>query len=132
MVIRNDRLRAAGALACLALLAGCNGVPGAVPVPQTPAQAAYALEATYDAALDVAVSYAVLPKCAAGGPALCSDPAMVRHVNAVAHTAWAAIRAAETVARATQPDTTAQANAQAAAQAALGALVTLVATLKVS
>lgn len=114
------------ALACTGALAGCSAAP------KTAAQTVFALQATYDAALDVAVAYATLPRCAPGAPAVCSDGAAVRRVNAAAHQAWAAIRAAQALARAAKPDVTALANARADAELALAVFTALTTQLKVT
>lgn len=100
--------------------------------PVTPAQTVFSLEAGYDAAINVAIVYASLPRCIQGGPALCSDPKLVRETNNVAHQAWAAIRAAEVAARARKPDPVATAQTLAAAQAALAALRAITDNMKVS
>jgi hypothetical protein len=110
-------LIAAGVLA----LAACTAAP------RTPAQAVFALEASYDGALSGVVAYAMLPRCAEGGPVVCSEPAVVRQVNETAHRAWVAIRAAQAIAVSYRPDATALANATAAAVAALGELTSLTA-----
>jgi hypothetical protein len=116
------------AIAALCLLTSCA-------TPETPAQTAFALEAGYDAAIDVAVAYAMLPRCAPHGPALCSDPAVVKQASEAAHLAWQAIRAAQA---ATSPPGAAHADPAAAASAlgkardALGQLRTLTASMKVS
>lgn len=116
------------AAAGLGLLAACS----AMPVPRSPAQAVFALEATYDAALDVAVAYSMLPQCRTGGAAVCSDPAVVRQVNEAAHRAWVAIGAASRIARTIHPDASALSNAEAAAEQALAELRALTTNLKVS
>jgi hypothetical protein len=102
------------------------------PTAQTPAQAVFALEASYDAALEVAVAYATLPACGAEAPPLCSDRALVRRVNTAAHQAWVAIRAAQALAVAVHPDATALAAARANAERAFADLTELTASLKVN
>ena len=114
------------ALACAGALTACSTTP------KTAAQTVFALEASYDAALDIAVTYATLPRCAPGAPPVCSDAAAVRRVNEAAHLAWAAIRAAQALARTARPDVTALTNARAAAELALATLTALTAPLKVS
>ena len=89
--------------------------------PQSPAQTVFALEAGYDAALNIAIAYATLPRCAPAGPVLCSDAAIVRQANAVAQQAWAALRAAEAAVRTAAPNRSRIVQAIAAAQAALAA-----------
>lgn len=100
--------------------------------PHTPAQTAFALEAGYDAALIAAIGYASLPRCALAGPQPCSEPAVVRRANTVAHQAWGAIRAAQTAVQARQADAAAIAQALTAAQAALAALRAITDQMKVS
>ena len=112
----------------LSLLGACS----AMPVPQSSAQAVFALEATYGAALDVAVAYTMLPQCRTDGAAVCSDPAVVRQVNEAAHRAWVAIGTASRIARTIYPDASALSNAEAAAEQALVKLRSLITSLKVS
>ena len=100
--------------------------------PVSPAQTVFSLEASYDAAINVAIVYASLPRCIKGGPVLCSEPKLVRDTNTIAHQTWTAIRAAEIVARAQKPDPAATAQALAAAQAALAALRARTDNMKVS
>ena len=116
------------AMAGLGLLGACS----AMPVPQSSAQVVFALEATYDAALDVAVAYAMLPQCRSGSVEVCSDPAVVRQVNEAAHRAWVAIGTASRIARTIHPDASALSNAEAAAEQALTELRALTTNLKVS
>jgi len=117
------RHRIAGAYLCL--LAACTA-------PQTPAQTVFAMEAGYDAAIQVAIVYATLPRCTEGGPKLCSEPDIVRQANSAAHLAWAAIRAAEATARMEKPDANATAQALAAARASLAALRVITDNMKVN
>jgi len=112
----------------LSLLTACS----ATPVPRSPAQAVFALEATYDVALNVAIAYAMLPQCRSNGVGMCSDPAVVRQVNEAAHRAWVAIGTASRIARTIQPDASALRNAEAAAEQALAELRALTSNLKVS
>ena len=108
----------------LSLLAACTA-------PQSPAQTVFAMEAGYDAAIQVAIVYATLPRCAEGGPKLCSEPNIVRQANDAAHLAWAAIRAAEATARLEKPDADSIAQALAAARATLAALRVITDNMKV-
>ena len=117
--------RALLALACACALSACSAAT------HTPAQAIFAMEAAYDAALDIAVAYATQPRCA-GAIVLCSDPAMVRKINDVAHQAWIAMRAAQAAARAVKPDMAALAAARAKAERALENLTILITQLKMS
>jgi hypothetical protein len=116
--------RALAAALGLAALAACSAAP------QTPAQAVFALQAAFDAALDVAVGYASLPRCAPDRPAPCSEAARVARANDVAQNAWRAIRAAEAAARAPGGGADARAGALAAAEAALAELIALTASMK--
>lgn len=86
-------------------LAACAHVQ-APPVPKTPAQTLYAVEAGLDAAVQVATDYASLPRCgetitdSAGGStgvseALCSDRATVQRIDTAAHKASDAVRLAQ-------------------------------------
>jgi hypothetical protein len=113
------------ALAALCLLTSCNA-------PESPAQTAFALEAGYDAAVDVAIAYAMLPRCVTHGPTPCADPTVVRKANDIAHQAWQAIRAAQAAAQALHADPAATASALAKARDALGNLRALTSNMKVS
>lgn len=62
---------------------------------ETPAQKVYAARVAYGAALDVALEYESLPRCADGGPVLCSDPAAVAVIRDAQLTADTALDAAE-------------------------------------
>ena len=71
----------------LTIVAGCTTVGGGS---TTPAQAVYAAEGAYAAALTVAVAYGKLPRCGAASPTLCSQQKVVDQIklaDAVAHTA---------------------------------------------
>jgi hypothetical protein len=114
------------ALFCACALSGCAGAP------RSPAQAIFALQAGYDAALDIAVAYAGLPRCGPDGLLLCSDRALVRQVHSAAHKAWIALQAVQSLARAQNPDPSALATARTAAELALAALTALTAQMKVS
>lgn len=95
-------------------------------------QALFAAEEGYTAALVVADAYAALPACVPGGPALCSDPAVVAKVAAAATAAQFAVAAAEAVVNASQaPTPEAEAAAVADAVKAAADIQTAVAGLKV-
>ncbi len=113
------------AAAVLCLMTACAA-------PTTPAQTAFALEASYDAAISVAIAYATLPRCAPGVARPCSDPGVVRATNTLAHQAWQAMRAAQAAAVGEHADPAAAARAIAAARDALGALRAITDTMKVS
>lgn len=117
------------ATAALCLLTSCAA-------PASPAQTAFALEAGYDAAANIAIAYAVLPRCGPATAKLCSDPMVVKKTNDIAHQAWIAIRAAEAATRphaqAAPPDPATIARALTDAQAALAALRAITDHLKVS
>lgn len=100
--------------------------------PNTPAQTAFALEAGYDAAINIAIAYASLPRCAPAVPQPCSEPVVVRRTNTVAHQAWGTIRAAQSAVQARRADPAGIAPAIAAAQAALAALRAITDQMKVS
>ena len=100
--------------------------------PNSPAQTAFALEAGYDAAISVAIAYAMLPRCAGGVAQPCSESAIVRSANTVAHQAWQAIRGAQSAVMATRTDPAATAQAIKAARDALTALRAITDKLKVS
>jgi len=123
--------RILSALAFAGALTAC-APQGPSPGAQTPAQAVFALEASYDAALEVAVAYATLPMCGGEAPKLCSDRTLVRRINTVAHQAWVAIRAAQALAVAAHADPAALATARANADRALVELTTLISGLKVN
>lgn len=116
----------------LTALALAGALSACAPTAQTPAQAVFALEASYDAALEVAVAYAILPMCGTDALPLCSDRALVRRINTAAHQAWVAIRAAQALAVAAHADPTALAAARANADRALAELTALTSSLKVN
>jgi hypothetical protein len=108
-------LKIAPAILCLAL-AACGGVQ----VPQTPAQAAYALRGTLIAALGVANTYEDLPSCLAKTDPtwtpVCSDNGVIAVINAAAPSAGALVNAA--VAVVSDPASSAAAQQAAVDQAA--------------
>ena len=100
--------------------------------PNSPARTAFALEAGYDAAISVAIAYAMLPRCATGVAQPCSEPGIVRNANTVAHQAWQAIRGAQSAVMATRADPAAIAQAITAARDSLNALRAITDKLAVS
>lgn len=122
-------MRHCRALTLLCLLTSCA-------TPNSPAQTAFALEAGYDAAISVAIAYAMLPRCAARGAVAvaqpCSEPAIVRDANTAAHQAWQAVRAAQSAVMATRADPAASAQAIQAARDGLNALRAITDKLPIS
>lgn len=118
-------MRHCRAVAVLCLLTACA-------TPNSPAQTAFALEAGYDAAISVAIAYAMLPRCAAGVAQPCSEAAIVRTTNTVAHQAWRAIRGAQSAVMATRADPVTAAQAIKAARDSLNTLRAITDKLKVS
>jgi len=109
-------------LTLLALIVvACAGTP------QTPQQAVFLVKTDYQAALVVAVAYKHLPLCETGAPAICSQPKVVRQLQAASAAAGAILDGAETAARDGEPTATALLTA---AQQAVAALSTLTQTLR--
>lgn len=86
------------AAAALSLsLAACAGTPSAT-VPADPAQAVYAAKTAFLGALQVADSYAALPKCPVP-QGLCSDPKIVQAAYKTGLQAQTALDTAEAIVR---------------------------------
>jgi hypothetical protein len=111
-----------------ATLASCAGLQ---PAPQSPAQAVYAVEGDYAAALAVAVRYRSLPPCSASMIALCSTPEILAQLEKGDVAAWTAIEAAQTTVRTPGATSDTETAALAAAQQATTAFQTIASTLKV-
>lgn len=109
-----------------------GGGVGTVPLPSTPAQGSYALSASFDASLSVAVAYAELPRCKVNGPVICSDRMVVLRGNEIAKKVRAGLKTVETVSRAIKPDQSKLDNAIAAAKAALEEFSYFTALMRVS
>jgi hypothetical protein len=120
-------MRRAAVLALAAALASCSAVQ---PVPQSPAQAVYAVEGDYAAALAVAVQYRALPQCSASTTALCSRPEVIAQIQKGDAAAWAAIEAAQNTVRTPGVASDAETTALMAAQHATQAFQQIAATLK--
>jgi hypothetical protein len=103
----------------------------AQPAPQSPAQAVYAVEGDYAAALAVAVQYRALPSCSATTTALCSTPEVLAQLEKGDAAAWSAIEAAQNTVRAPGTSGNDETAALAAAQQATTAFQQIAATLKV-
>ncbi len=106
-----------------ALLAACSTTP------QSPAQAVYAVQGNYAAALTIAVAYKQLPSCATTTATLCSKPDIVVKLQKADDVAYPALQAAQNTVR--QPN--AGANAQTAifaAEQAVAALTAITSTLQ--
>lgn len=114
------------ALAGLLGLAGC----GTGSTPQTPAQAAFAIRATYNGAMTVATAYDKLPPCV-GPLVICSQQAVKTQIKVAVDTADPLIAAEEAIALSIKPDATALANAIAAANAALNNLTAITTVLRI-
>ena len=112
------------------LIFACLTGFGCATAPQSPAQAVYAVQGNYAAALSVAVAYKQLPACQQGGPVLCSDSGVVKKLQAADDSAYAALTAAQNVVRSPGAGLNAQ-TAIVAAQNAVNILAALTANLKV-
>jgi hypothetical protein len=121
-------VRRATVLALALAPAACAGLQ---PAPQSPAQAVYAVEGDYAAALAVAVLYRALPPCAAATTALCSTPELLAQLEKGDAAAWSAIEAAQSTVRAPGASSNDETAALAAAQQATTAFQQIAATLKV-
>ena len=114
------------AVLALAVLTGF----GCATTPQTPAQAVYAVQGTYAAALQVAVTYKGLPSCARPDkPVLCSDADVVKKLQAADNVAYASLTAAQNTVRSPGAGANVQ-TAIVAAQQAVNALAAITATLR--
>ena len=111
--------------ACLTLSACASSV-----TPQTPAQALYATEGYLTAAVQVATTYAQLPRCPQ--PTLCSDQATVNQIDAAAQTATASVLSAQTLLGTSSTTTSAAEAAVAAAAQAVTSLTALTSKVKVN
>ena len=120
-------MRRVALIALASALAAC----AARPAPQSPAQAVYAVEGDYAAALAVAVQYRALPQCSASTTAMCSTPEMLAQVEKGDAAAWAAIEAAQNSVRTPGASSNDETAALAAAQQAAAAFQQIAATLKV-
>ena len=103
---------------------------GCATSPQTPAQGVYAVQGTYATALTIAVAYKALPVCQQGAPVLCSQPSVVATLQKADDAAFAALTAAQNIARTPGAGANAQ-TAIVAAQQAVSALTSITATLQV-
>jgi len=73
------------AIGCLALVGCARTVPATAvtpalvvpPAPKSPDEAVAELETAYIGALELAASYAQLPRCGAGAPSVCSSPPLI-------------------------------------------------------
>lgn len=89
---------------CLALLVvpllllapGCNTAEN---VAKTPAQRVFAVQADYNAALNLALAYESLPRCSAAITSGCSQPAVVTELRRADNVAYSAIKAAQDTVR---------------------------------
>ena len=114
------------AFATVASLATASCAPGVGHL--SVAQSAYAMEASYQGALTLAVAYRNLPRCGTPGAVVCHDPVVVAKLvtaDGIAHTA---ILGVEGVVRAGGSPLDVQ-HAIAIAQTALSALQALAASL---
>jgi hypothetical protein len=114
-------------LALAASLAACS----LQPAPQSPAQAVYAVEGDYTAALSVAVQYRALPPCSSLASGLCSTPEVLAQLQKGDAAAWSAIAAAQNTVRTPGASSDAKMAALAAAQQETTAFQQIAATLKV-
>jgi hypothetical protein len=121
-------MRRTAAFSLVATLASCAG---GQPAPQSPAQAVYAVEGDYAAALAVAVQYRALPSCAAAATPLCSTPEVLAQLEKGDTAAWSAIEAAQNTVRTPGASSNDETAALAAAQQATTAFQQIAATLKV-
>ena len=101
-------------------------------LPQSPAQAVYAIQGNYAAALTIAVAYTKLPDCTAGGPQVCKLPSVVSAVRKADDVAWNAIKAAQDTVRTPGISDSSITAALVSAENAVRALVAITQALKVS
>ena len=106
-----------------AVIAGCAA-------PQTAGQTIYDTESTYVAAQKVAIAYASLPRCPAPAAVACSDQAVVTRIDTDAHSAKAAILAAQQILADTKSTASDTAKAQQAAADVVNAFSAETAALK--
>ncbi len=121
-------MRRVAAFTLAAALVSCTG---GQPAPQSPAQAVYAIEGDYAAALAVAVQYRALPPCSVSTSALCSTSEILAQIEKGDAAAWAAIETAQATVRTPGVTNDAETAALVAAQQAATAFQTIAATLKV-
>ena len=111
------------------ILAIATGL-GCATAPQTPAQSVYAVQGSYAAALQIAVTYKQLPSCAKpAAPVLCSDAAVVAKLQKADDVAYAALTAAQNTVRTPGAGANVQ-TAIVAAQQATAAFASITATLR--
>ncbi len=68
--------------------------------PDSPAQAVYAAEGSYAAALRLELAYSNLPRCfASNSPKICSEVSVIKKVQTADNVAWSAIKNAQTAVR---------------------------------
>ena len=92
-----------------------------------PTSAVLASMTSYQAALVLAVKYNQLPRCAEGGPTLCSDAAVVKQLRMADDAALAALEAARNVVLTPGATDSAIAAAQASASQAVTAFQSILA-----
>ena len=113
---------------CLALASALLLLTGCATKPETPAQTVYAMEATYAAALQVAVTYSQLPACPQA--ALCSVPATVARLFSAAVGTYSVLQVAQTAVTSGASPAAILADTQVAEQA-LATLTALTSSLKI-
>lgn len=108
----------------LLLWAGCGSA-------QSTAEAVYAVESAYAAALTLAIEYAALPRCGtAAATGACSEPAVVERLRIVDAVATSALRGAQLIARDTGADPQTAEGAVRVAREAASVFETLVRSVK--
>lgn len=105
-------------------LAGCAAGTGSSPKADIAA-----LEISLTAADTLALAYIGLPVCGTGAPPLCHQPAIVAKIGPATLKAYRAVKAAQVVINAYNPDSGAIANALSEAGAAIDALNLITSTL---
>lgn len=117
------------AAALVATIAACASAPSGQSL--TPAQQVYQITSNYDAALQVAVAYANLPRCGqAASPTLCSKSEVIVQLQKANSAALPLLTAAQNTVTAPGAGANAQ-TALNAAQQAVAALTAISSTLQV-
>lgn len=113
-------------LAAIALVA----LTACATTPQTPQQGVFAAKQNYAVALTVAVAYKRLPACTPTAPKICSDPKIVRQLQAADFAAAVLLDGAEATVRAPGAGVNV-ATALKAAEQAVAAFTTITSALTV-
>ena len=116
-------------LALLLMLGACSTTPTAGKV--DPAQTVYGLEGIFTTSVQVATTYAQLPRCGVTAPLLCSDQDTVTRIQAAATLGAAALTSAQSAVQPGSGASAASIDASVASAVAAGtSLQSLVSTVK--